>query len=67
MSNAAGGLYSTPNDMVKYMNFHLNKGKVGGQQVVPEVNLSTFELASESQKRLSLDKCFISFPNIRMS
>lgn len=35
-SNAAGGLWSTPNDMAKYLEFQLNLGKIGEKQIVPE-------------------------------
>lgn len=37
---ASGGLLSTPNDMAKYMNFHLNKGRVDDRQIVPAVGRS---------------------------
>lgn len=33
--NAAGGLYSTPNDMLRFMQFQLDLGKLDGKQVVP--------------------------------
>lgn len=32
-----GGILSTSNDMARYMNFHLNYGRVGDRQIVPEV------------------------------
>lgn len=34
--NAAGGLYATPNDMLRFMRFQLNLGKLDGTQIVPE-------------------------------
>ncbi|ODM91081.1 Gigasin-6 [Orchesella cincta] len=34
--NAAGGLYATPDDMTRYMRFHLNFGSLDGKQVLPE-------------------------------
>lgn len=37
VSLPAGGMWSTPNDMAEYMKFHLNKGKVNGKQLIPEV------------------------------
>lgn len=37
MGVGTGGILSTSNDMAKYMNFHLNYGRVGDRQVVPEV------------------------------
>lgn len=37
MSLGAGGILSTSNDMAKYMDFHLNLGRVGDRQVVPRV------------------------------
>ena len=33
----SGGILSTANDMAIYMDFHLNYGKVGNTQVVPDV------------------------------
>ncbi|OXA47580.1 uncharacterized protein LOC110855704 [Folsomia candida] len=33
--NAAGGILSSANDMMKYMQFHLNLGKVGDSQIIP--------------------------------
>lgn len=33
----AGGILSSSNDMAKYMNFHLNLGRVGDIQIVPTV------------------------------
>lgn len=38
MALGAGGILSTANDMAKYMNFHLNRGRVGDIQIVPEVS-----------------------------
>lgn len=32
-----GGILSTSNDMARYMNFHLNYGRVGDRQIVPAV------------------------------
>jgi len=34
---AAGGIISDVNDMAKYALFHLNSGRVGNKQVIPEV------------------------------
>ncbi|ODN01571.1 Protein flp [Orchesella cincta] len=36
VTNAAGGLFSTPNDMARYLRFHLNLGSIDGNQVIPE-------------------------------
>ncbi|XP_037047961.1 uncharacterized protein LOC119082550 [Bradysia coprophila] len=36
MGVGTGGVLSTSNDMAKYMNFHLNNGRVGDRQIVPE-------------------------------
>lgn len=33
----AAGILSTSNDMAKYMDFHLNQGRVGVRQIVPTV------------------------------
>lgn len=33
----AGGILSTANDMTKYMDFHLNLGRIGDKQIVPTV------------------------------
>ncbi|CAL8109668.1 unnamed protein product [Orchesella dallaii] len=33
---AAGGLFSTPNDMARYLRFHLNLGLIDDKQVIPE-------------------------------
>lgn len=37
MGLGAGGLLSSANDMTKYMDFHLNQGRVGNRQIVPTV------------------------------
>lgn len=37
MALGAGGILSSANDMAKYMNFHLNLGRVNTTQVIPEV------------------------------
>lgn len=37
MGLGAGGMLSTANDMAKYMDFHLNLGRVGDRQIVPTV------------------------------
>jgi len=34
MGLGAGGVLSSANDMAKYMNFHLNEGRVGNRQIV---------------------------------
>lgn len=39
VANAAGGILSNANDMAKYMDFFLNRGKVGDTQIVPEVSM----------------------------
>jgi hypothetical protein len=36
----SGGILSNANDMLKYLKFHLNKGKVGNRQVVSEEAMS---------------------------
>ncbi|CAL8109669.1 unnamed protein product [Orchesella dallaii] len=36
LSVSAGGLFTTPNDMIKYMQFHLNLGRVKEVQIIPE-------------------------------
>lgn len=41
ISLAATGLLSTPNDMAKYMDFHLNRGRIGDRQIVPAVRRSS--------------------------
>jgi len=33
----AGGILSTASDMAKYIQFHMNGGRVDGVQVIPEV------------------------------
>ncbi|CAL8128956.1 unnamed protein product [Orchesella dallaii] len=33
---AAGGLFTTPNDMARYLRLHLNLGKIDGKQIIPE-------------------------------
>jgi len=38
----AGGILSDSNDMAKYALFHLNSGRVGGNQVIPKVKLNRF-------------------------
>jgi hypothetical protein len=45
-AGGAGGIISTAEDMSKYLRFHLNKGKVGGKQVVPEEVLKRVYRAS---------------------
>ncbi|CAL8109662.1 unnamed protein product [Orchesella dallaii] len=35
--NAAGGLFATPIDMATYMTLFLNSGKIGDNQVIPEL------------------------------
>jgi len=35
---AAGGIISDANDVAKYALFHLNSGRVGNKQVIPEVH-----------------------------
>lgn len=35
----AGSIISCPEDMVKWMQFHLNKGKVGEEQIISEANM----------------------------
>jgi len=35
-ANAAGGILSSPRDMAKYITLHLNYGRVGDVQVIPE-------------------------------
>ncbi|OXA40765.1 hypothetical protein Fcan01_24476 [Folsomia candida] len=49
--NAAGGILSSPLDMIKYMQFHLNLGKVGDQQIVPENVMSWLTTPSNMQFR----------------
>lgn len=39
MSLGAGGILSSANDMAKYMDFHLNKGRIGDRQIVPIVSV----------------------------
>jgi CubicO group peptidase (beta-lactamase class C family) len=36
----SGGILSSANDMLKYMQFHLNKGKVGNRQIISEEAMS---------------------------
>lgn len=33
----SGGIITTSNDMAKYIDFHLNNGKVGDKQIISEV------------------------------
>lgn len=35
--HAGGGLLTTAIDITKYMQLHLNKGRLGDRQIVPEV------------------------------
>lgn len=49
MGLGAGGILSSAHDMAKYMNFHLNLGRVGDRQIVPRV---FFSLNSESMHRI---------------
>ncbi|ODN01540.1 Protein flp, partial [Orchesella cincta] len=35
-TNSAGGLCIPPNDMDKYLRFHLNEGQIGNSQIIPK-------------------------------
>ncbi|XP_021963681.1 uncharacterized protein LOC110859117 isoform X2 [Folsomia candida] len=47
--NAAGGILSSAQDMMKYMQFQLNLGNVGGQQIVPEAVMGWLTAPSNLQ------------------
>ncbi len=44
MGLGAGGILSTSNDMAKYMDFHLNYGRIGDRQIVPMVVFVEYEI-----------------------
>ncbi|MFX1538744.1 MAG: serine hydrolase, partial [Promethearchaeota archaeon] len=52
----SGNINSTAVDMAKYLRFHLNKGKVDGEELVSEENLIQTHLPTTIQKSSLLDE-----------
>lgn len=58
VSNAAGGIITSSNDITKFLQLHLNLGKVDGKQVIPEVIVTLTKIQDVIQYVTAFE-CFI--------